>query len=86
MAFTENRTTSTIIIPAPQDILRKIMRWVRIQQKRHEIAQLLDKQDWLLADMGITRQDVREALSQRGDPSLRLRALAAKRRFWARQR
>lgn len=85
MAFTEHRTSAPIIIPAPQDVLRKVARWVRRQQKRNEVAQLLNKEDWLLQDMGITRGDVREALAQRADPSLHLRALAARRRFWLRQ-
>ena len=60
-------------------------KWAHRQQKRREIAQLLKQDEWALMDMGITRGDVREALAFKGDASLHLRALAARRRFWAKK-
>ena len=86
MAFTENRSISSIIIPGPQDIIRILRKWARRHQKRREIAGLLAQEDWVLKDMGISRGDVHEALAYRGDTSLHLRALAARRRFWSRRR
>ena len=85
MAYTDHRTKSSITVPGPQDLFRTLKKWVRRQQKRREIATLLAREEWVLNDMGITRGDVREALAFRGDPSLHLRALAARRRFWSRQ-
>ena len=85
MAYTDHKTNSSIIVPGPQDLFRAMKKWARRQQKRREIIKLLTQEDWVLRDMGITRGDVREALAFRGDASLHLRALAARRRFWARQ-
>ncbi len=85
MAFIENRTRTSIIIPGPQDLLRTIGKWTVRRQKRNEVAQMLNFEDWVLKDMGITKGDVREALAFKGNPSLHLRALAARSRFWARQ-
>ncbi|MEP1209115.1 MAG: hypothetical protein ABJM29_20530 [Rhizobiaceae bacterium] len=85
MAYTDHTTKTSIFIPGPQDLFRAARKWARRQQKRREVAQLLKQEDWALMDMGITRGDVREALSFKGDASLHLRALAARRRFWARQ-
>ena len=85
MAFTDHTTKTSILVPGPQDLIRALKKWVRRQQKRREISNLLKLEDWALMDMGITRGDVREALSFRGDASLHLRALAARRRFWAHQ-
>ncbi len=85
MTYTEQTTRTSILIPGPQDLIRASKKWMRRNQKRREIAKLLRQEDWALMDMGITRGDVREALSFKGDSSLHLRALAARRRFWARQ-
>ena len=85
MAFTENRTTAPILIPSPRDLVRAMHKWSRRKQKRREIMTLLQQDEWVLKDMGITRDDVREALAYGGDPSLHLRALAARRRYWARK-
>ena len=85
MAFTDHTTKTSILVPGPQDLLRSIKKWLRRQQKRREVAKLLNQDEWALMDMGITRGDVREALAFKGDASLHLRALAARRRFWARK-
>ena len=85
MAYTENSSRISVIIPGPQDLIRTVSKALRRWQKHREIAQLLKQEDWVLTDMGITRGDVHEALAFRGDASLHLRALAARRRFWARQ-
>jgi uncharacterized protein YjiS (DUF1127 family) len=85
MAYTDHTTRTSILVPGPQDLSRSIKKWIRRYQKRREIHSLLKLEDWALMDMGITRGDVREALEFRGDPSLHLRALAARRRFWKHQ-
>lgn len=86
MAYTEHGTTTSIYIPSPMDLLRKVLKWNAQQQKRREIAVLLTRPEWVLDDMGITRGDVHEALAKKGDPSIHLRETAASRRFWARKR
>ena len=85
MAYTEHTTKTSILVPGPQDLFRTLKKWIRRNQKRREIAGLLKLEDWALNDMGITRGDVREALAFRGDASIHLRALAARRRFWKNQ-
>ena len=85
MAYTDHTTKTSILIPGPQDLFRALKKWAHRQQKRREIAQLLKQDKWALMDMGITRGDVREALAFKGDASLHLRALAARRRFWAKK-
>ena len=85
MAYTDHKTNSSIIVPGPQDLFRTMKKWARRAQKRREISKLLNQEDWVLNDMGISRGDVREALAFKGDASLHLRALAARRRFWSRQ-
>jgi len=86
MAFTENRTTTSIFIPNPLDILRLLRKWNTRRIKRDQMAVLLEQEDWVLKDMGITRGDVHEALSHHDNPALHLKALAARRRFWSRGR
>lgn len=85
MAFIDHLTGTSTFIPGPQDAIKAMRKKWHRRAKRREIVQLLQKQDWALNDMGITRGDVQEALAFRGDASLHLRALAARRRFWARQ-
>jgi uncharacterized protein YjiS (DUF1127 family) len=85
MAFTEYSSKPTILIPGLSDLFRGFRKFAKRQQKRREIAKLLNQEDWVLMDMGISRGDVREALAFRGDASLHLRALAARRRYWSRQ-
>ena len=85
MAYTENRSRTSIFIPGPQELLHGVRKWASRQRQHREVAKLLKQEDWLLEDMGITRGDVHEALAFRGDASLHLRSLAAKRRFWSRQ-
>ena len=84
MAFTENRSLTSIIIPGPSDLLRSFGKWMKRRQKRNEIVKMLELEDWVLKDMGITKGDVREALAFKGNSSLHLRALSARRRFWSR--
>jgi len=84
MAYTEHHTKTFIFIPSPQDLLRVARKWMTRQRKHREIAALLQQEEWVLKDMGITRGDVHEALAFKGDSSLHLRALAARRRFWSR--
>ena len=85
MAYTDHSTRTSILVPGPQDLFRTLKKGFRRFQKRREIRSLLKLEDWVLMDMGITRGDVREALAFRGDASLHLRALAARRRFWKNQ-
>ena len=85
MAHTRNQGKTSIFIPGPEDLFHGLRMWASRQRKRHELAQLLKQEDWVLKDMGITRGDVREAVAFRGDSSLHLRSLAAHRRFRARQ-
>ncbi len=85
MAYTEHHSKTFIFIPSPQDFLRGLRKWIVRQRKHREIATLLKQEDWVLMDMGISRGDVHEALAFRGDSSLHLRALAARRRFWSRK-
>lgn len=84
MAFIDHLTGTRTFILGPLDVLKVVRKKWHRRQKHNEIAQLLDKPNWVLNDMGITRGDVREALAFRGDSSLHLRALAARRRFWSR--
>lgn len=86
MAYTENRGGISIFVPGPQDLLHGLRKWTSRRRKRREVASLLELEDWVLQDMGITRGDVHEALAFRGDAGLHLRSLAARRRFWSRQR
>ena len=85
MAFTEYSSKPTIFIPGPKELFRALRKLAKRRQKHNEVAKLLDQEDWVLMDMGISRGDVREALAFRGDASLHLRALAARRRFWSHQ-
>ena len=86
MAYPYHRAVTGNYFPGPQDVLKTLRKTWHRAQKRREVTQLLDKPEWILKDMGITRADVIEALAFKGDPSLHLRALAARRRFWQRRR
>lgn len=85
MAFFKSTLINPASFPGPQDTARMVCktlkRRVHRAHKRREVACLLTKEAFILEDMGITRGDVHEALAFRGDPSLHLRALAARRRF-----
>ncbi|MDD9910431.1 MAG: hypothetical protein OXR62_12160 [Ahrensia sp.] len=84
MAHLSRTTSVSPAIPGPLDLLRKVqLRWVK-HRKRRQLVNLLDCEDRILNDMGITRGDVIESLSKRGQESQHLRLLAARRRFWAR--
>jgi uncharacterized protein YjiS (DUF1127 family) len=54
----------------------------RNRRNRRSVAQLLEMDDYVLKDIGITRYDVTAALagSPKDDPSERLKQLAAERR------
>lgn len=86
MAYIDHRSGTGTFIPSPYDASRMLRKWLRRRNKRKEVAAMLKCEDWVLKDMGISRGDVREALSHKGDPSLHLRALASRRRFWSRNR
>ena len=86
MARISRSAPATMIIPSPLDMVVTLRRKIRHFQKRREVTKLLDCDDRILKDMGITHGDVVEALSKRGNASLHLRALAARRRFWTRSR
>lgn len=85
MAFFKSTLSTIALFPGPQDAARLV--WKAIKRSAHrranhrELICLLTKPDFVLNDMGITRGDVHEALAFKGDPSLHLRALAARRRF-----
>ena len=85
MAFTDHHSSALLVLPGPSDLIRGLNKWIKRQQDRRKIEILLQQEDWVLRDMGITRGDVLEALAAKPNPSLHLRALAARRRFWARQ-
>jgi len=86
MAHSTHSTSVTRVIPGPLDLLRKLRKMLNQQIKRRQVVKMLDCDERMLKDMGITRGDVIEALSKRGNESLHLRALAARRRFWTRSR
>lgn len=86
MAHSTHTTTVTPVIPGPLDLLRKLRKMLNQQMKRRQVMKMLDCDERILKDMGITRGDVIEALSKRGNESRHLRTLAARRRFWTRQR
>jgi len=86
MAHSTRTTSVTPVIPGPLDLLRKLRKMLNRQVKRRQVMKMLDCDERILKDMGITRGDVIEALSKRGKESLHLRTLAARRRFWTRQR
>lgn len=73
-------------VPSPLALLRSMRQHVIRSARRREIASLLEQDERVLDDMGITRGDVIEALSTKGDASQVLRTLAARRRFWTRSR
>ena len=72
-------------VPSPLDALFPLLLWLRQRRRRREVAGLLDYDDALLADMGVTRDDVRTALLTPGDASRNLH-LAARARSRARRR
>lgn len=80
------RTTLTTVIPGPLDLIWKLRRFAQERMKRRQVAKLLDCDERLLEDMGITRADVVEALSKSGNASMHLRVIAARRRFWTHNR
>ncbi len=80
------RTTVTPVIPGPLDLIWKLRNFVNQHMKRRQVRKLLDCDERILKDMGITRGDVIEAMSKRGNESMHLRTLAARRRFWTRHR
>jgi uncharacterized protein YjiS (DUF1127 family) len=86
MAFIERKARRTTFVPGPFDLIKMARKSMKRRNKRKEFAVLLNQEDWVLKDMGVTRQDVREALATKGDPALNLRALIARRRFWSRKR
>ncbi len=86
MSLIEHRARSSHFIPSPLDIFGILQKWIVRRRKRRQIAALLEQEDWVLKDMGVTRGDVHEALATSGNPALNLRAIAAKRRFWTRNR
>ena len=81
-----SRLAEALHVPGPQDVLRPFIRYRRKRAKRAQIAGLLTQDDFLLADIGVTRDDVRAALRQAGDPALNLRRQARARRDAARTR
>ncbi|MEL7273954.1 MAG: hypothetical protein AAGK33_11015 [Pseudomonadota bacterium] len=89
MAFFKSTPFNAASFPGPQDAARMVWKTLKRRahraRKRREVACLLSKQPFILDDMGITHGDVHEALTFRGDPSLHLRALAARRRFNAKR-
>ena len=84
MAFLQDSTTTRPVVPSPASVgvvaLARIRRaWTR-RVHRHEVEGMLTLDAHILADMGIDRDDVREALTHR-DPSVHLSRAAARRRF-----
>ena len=86
MAFIERSARRTTFVPGPFDLIKLARKQMKRRSKRKQLAVLLNQEDWVLKDMGVTRLDVREALAKKGDPALNLRALVARRRFWSRKR
>lgn len=86
MAYIGRNTQTGFVVAGPLDVFRSLQkRWAKMI-KRREVATLLEQDEWLLKDIGITRGDVIEALHKPGDASVNLKVVAARRRFWSRQR
>ncbi|MDE3177851.1 MAG: DUF1127 domain-containing protein [Pseudomonadota bacterium] len=64
-----------------------IVWWVRVAEHRRVLADLAQLDDRGLADIGLSRQDLRDAtaLGLGVDPSVVLAKRAAEREFWARR-
>lgn len=87
MAYTDHQSsTGRLYLPGPRDVLPTLLTWFTQQSKRKEVQALLDQEEWLLKDIGVSRDDVHEALSHRGNESNHLRAVAASNRRNQRRR
>ena len=69
MAFTLGRAATRLHVPAPESVLRWLHAALCRRRRRAEIAALLKLSDHRLDDIGITRGDIRYALSRDGDPA-----------------
>ena len=69
------RPASATLVPSPLGVFlaasRRIFDGHAKRAKRHEVERMLDFEDALLSDIGITRDDVHYALAQ-DEPSLEL--------------
>ncbi len=80
MAFTDRSAHALISIPSPIEVFFNLQRRVAIARKRRQLAELLNKEDHILIDLGITREDVEVALAKHQNPGLYLKSQAARRR------
>ena len=79
MAFTE-RMIRGAHVPSPLAPFRMVAIWLRRRERRAQVAELLERDEATLADIGVTRDDVRAALACRGDAGTTLRRIARARR------
>ena len=81
MAYLPEATTR-VSVPSPIAALgvvaARLKRAYVRRAHRHEVAGLLTLEEHMLRDMGVNRDDVREALTHR-DPSLHLARIARRR-------
>ncbi|MEL6947278.1 MAG: hypothetical protein AAFO73_06530 [Pseudomonadota bacterium] len=79
-----NHAKPTVAVPSPFEAAKALWaRWVSrvaYRRERASIAVLLDAEDRLLADMGVTRDDVRHVLATKTHPSAALQDIARHRR------
>ena len=83
MAFQDHTIgtrTARPFIPSPMDVLHQLSAWNIRRTKRRAIRDLLTCDADRLADLGITRGDIHDALMCEGDVSLNLQRLARCRR------
>lgn len=79
---TLTRTYGTFAIAAVRGAVARVKAMVRAWQNRRDVRALLEFDDRMLADIGLTRTDVTSALASPPDvdPSRRLRVIAVERR------
>lgn len=79
---TLTRTYGTFAIAAVRGAVARVKALVRAWQNRRDVHALLEFDDRMLADIGLTRTDVTSALASPPDvdPSRRLRVMAVERR------
>ncbi len=70
----------TVVIPAR--LVKAVVQFIRSTRNRFDVLQMLEMDDRMLRDIGLTRTDVTSALSSPAttDPSTRLRIFAVERR------
>lgn len=73
-------TTSTTAVPSPLDAMLWLRARLHTHTKRNAIKELLKADQHRLDDLGITRGDIREALTSEGNSAQALHCVSANRR------